>query len=105
MGDGESKRERERERFRECKMLDIHIPVFNISVALHIYIVYVIFQYLERNNIKEFGRENFSFNTRVKVGQFFEGQAGTAVSASLQTHIVCVIIGERHCFIQYLHQY
>lgn len=38
------------------------------------------FQYLERNNIKEFGRENFSFNTRVKVGQFFEGQAGTAVS-------------------------
>lgn len=39
------------------------------------------FQYLERNNIKEFGRENFSFNTRVKVGQFFEGQAGTAVSS------------------------
>ncbi|XP_078334663.1 bromodomain adjacent to zinc finger domain protein 2B-like isoform X10 [Crassostrea virginica] len=37
-----------------------------------------VMRYLERNNIKEFGRENFSFNTRVKVGQFFEGQAGTA---------------------------
>lgn len=37
-----------------------------------------VMRYLERNYIKEFGRENFSFNTRVKVGQFFEGQAGTS---------------------------
>lgn len=45
-------------------------------------IIFLFLQYLERNNIKEFGRENFSFNTRVKVGQFFEGQAGTAVSGT-----------------------
>lgn len=45
-------------------------------------IIIMFLQYLERNNIKEFGRENFSFNTRVKVGQFFEGQAGTAVSGT-----------------------
>ena len=37
---------------------------------------FLVFQYLERNCVTEFGRDNFSFNTKVNVGEFFENRAG-----------------------------
>lgn len=36
-------------------------------------------QYLVRNGITEISRENFSFSTKVKVGNFYEVQEGPEV--------------------------
>ncbi|KAK3579708.1 hypothetical protein CHS0354_025743 [Potamilus streckersoni] len=35
-----------------------------------------VMRYLDRNGVTEFGRDNFSFNTKVNVGEFYEARQG-----------------------------
>lgn len=40
------------------------------------------FQYLLRNGITEISRDNFSYSTKIKVGDFYEARDGPEVSVS-----------------------
>jgi hypothetical protein len=45
-------------------------------------------QYIEKHVITNFGRENFSFNTRANVGEFFEHRSEENVSNIYEKNVL-----------------
>lgn len=56
---------------------DKEVCVFIISTALFL------LQYIERNNITDLGRDMFSFNTKVNVGDFYEARVSGGENVSM----------------------
>lgn len=47
-----------------------------------LYVLFTCLQYLLRNGITEISRDNFSFSTKIQVGDFYETREGPEVNVS-----------------------
>ena len=78
---------------REREMPPLQLDLFFLSFSRRItrptmsLPFFIMFQYLDRHAITDLSRENFTFNTKVNVGQFYEIRDKQVVSKTVGQYI------------------